>query len=333
MQTLPRLHRIALLAGLLSLASACGSTGPSAPGGSSLANPNEGSPNSNFGTIGIAPNFAPDPTILRGRAGGQTEASAFTGNADCKGWIDTRPDHLLSVAADMPLLRILTSSQIDTSLVIRRPDGTFLCDDDGGGDYNALIEAPFSAGTYKLWVGTHGNGLIAEYRIGASAVSSTTVADLGSWIHGFAEDAQSNFGTVELEAGFRPDPFSIIGLAGGRTNASKINAKCNGWVSEKPDHVLVAKTPFERMRFLVRGRADTTLIIANEAGEFFCNDDAEEHHPALAMQLAPGKYRIWVGAQEEAVGVRYVLGLTERPSFPPSRLPEAPAPTEGEAAK
>ena len=77
----------------------------------------------------LGPGFVPDPMILRGSAGGPTDASSQ--NAMCRGFIPLLPSHTLQLSSPMTL-RILAHSDTDTTLVVRLADGSYLCNDDTG---------------------------------------------------------------------------------------------------------------------------------------------------------------------------------------------------------
>src|SRR5690606_35132525 len=97
--------------------------------------------------------FTPDPHTANGAAGGGTDASTLDPN--CRGWVASRPDHLLVTSGDFANLRVMARSEQDTTLVIRMPDGTYRCNDDSEGGVNPLVEGAFPAGTYAIFVGTY----------------------------------------------------------------------------------------------------------------------------------------------------------------------------------
>ncbi len=73
----------------------------------------------------------------------------------------------------------MARSAEDTTLVIQRPDGTFLCNDDGiGQELNPLVSAPFPAGTYKIWVGSYNQGANSRYHLGFSELSTVGASNL-----------------------------------------------------------------------------------------------------------------------------------------------------------
>lgn len=77
----------------------------------------------------------------------------------------------------------------------------------------------------------------------------------------------SNFGTVTLATGFQPDPHVERGTSGGDIDARTFQGDCRGFVTQKPDHVLVATTAFQRLRILVNaGEADVTLVVQAPGG-------------------------------------------------------------------
>jgi hypothetical protein len=72
----------------------------------------------------------------------------------CAGSIDpTRPDAVIRLDTDAEALHLRASSQFDTTLVVRTPDGALLCDDDTFGFDPAVSERPAPAGDYAVWVG------------------------------------------------------------------------------------------------------------------------------------------------------------------------------------
>ncbi|MFT5356474.1 MAG: hypothetical protein ACI9KE_003699 [Polyangiales bacterium] len=120
---------------------------------------------SNFGTISIAPGFTPDPHVVSGTSGGS--ASAADLSADCAGQISATPDHLLVAGGVFTNLRVMAHSDTDVTLVVERPDGTYLCNDDAEGD-DPIVESTFAAGTYKIWVGSYNADTNGRYTLGIS---------------------------------------------------------------------------------------------------------------------------------------------------------------------
>lgn len=104
------------------------------------------------GSVSISPGFAPDPMIRTGRAGGEIDSASF--GSDCIGHVARSPDHILMVEQPLPYLRIIARGSEDLTLVMRRPDGTFVCND----DYEArmpMLEGQLAAGTHQVFVGSY----------------------------------------------------------------------------------------------------------------------------------------------------------------------------------
>lgn len=141
--------------------------------------PPTGGTDSNFGTVSLATGFMPDPTIVQGRSGGQRDAS--TVSAGCNGWIDaTKPDHIFNATTAYANLRVLGHSTQDITLVMQKPDGTYLCNDDSEGTDPILVPGAMTPGMYKIWVGSYQQGAYADYHLGFTEISSTTCAQLGN---------------------------------------------------------------------------------------------------------------------------------------------------------
>lgn len=108
--------------------------------------------------------FAPDPKMLTGTAGGPVSGNQLS--QACRGWVTTTPSHTMTLTARMPYLAVMINSAVDTTLIIQRPDGTYLCDDDGGGGFHPFAGGVFEAGTYQIYAGIYaGGGQTATYRM------------------------------------------------------------------------------------------------------------------------------------------------------------------------
>jgi multidrug efflux pump subunit AcrA (membrane-fusion protein) len=137
------------------------------------ANPAAGG--SNFGTITLATGFTPDPHVASGTSGaGASGRDASTLDANCRGQIDSTPDHLFVATTAMSNLRIMANSQSDTTLVIHKPDGTYACNDDGEGLNPIVVIQGAPAGTYQVFVGSYNEGENAAYKLGVSELDSVT---------------------------------------------------------------------------------------------------------------------------------------------------------------
>ncbi len=126
----------------------------------------------------LSPGFMPDPKVLSGTAGGPQSASQF--NPMCRGWIAATPNHVMTLNGQSNFLSLIANSSADTTLVVRKPDGTYLCDDDGAGGTNPMVSGTFAPGIYNIFVGVYSPGTTATYRLGVSELRSTTAATIGT---------------------------------------------------------------------------------------------------------------------------------------------------------
>jgi hypothetical protein len=109
-------------------------------------------------------------------------AEAFS--SGCAGSIDpSRPDAVILLDAEAPLLALRAQSATDTTLFLRLPDGGLICDDDTDGLNPALQVAPASSGDYSVWVGAYsaseGGTAVLEAALGraTSAPSLEAILD------------------------------------------------------------------------------------------------------------------------------------------------------------
>jgi hypothetical protein len=123
--------------------------------------------------ITIAAGFAPDPRVVEGHAGGPVDATRS--HPACVGFHGEEPDHMLVLETAFDELHVLATSAMDVTLVVRRPDGTMMCNDDFQESHPGLTLSPAPAGSYQVWVGNYDEGGgPAPYHLGVTTIDSVT---------------------------------------------------------------------------------------------------------------------------------------------------------------
>jgi hypothetical protein len=126
----------------------------------------------NFDPVALRAGFTPDPARKTGVSGGQLNATRLGG--DCRGWIAGRPDHIVTLQSNFNFFRVFVNSESDTTLVIRLPNGRFVCNDDANGLNPAITQNRWRRGTYRVWVGSYAEGDNSRYSIGFTELQSVT---------------------------------------------------------------------------------------------------------------------------------------------------------------
>jgi hypothetical protein len=132
-----------------------------------------------------------------------------------------------------------------------------------------------------------------------------------------AQDASLDpvFGSVNLRAGFTPDPRSVDIVAGGTEDASKLGGACVGMVGEAPDYRLTYSAGGLPLNIWVYSDVDTTLVVNDPNGNWNCNDDGAGGNgvnPGLRWANPPsGVYDIWIGRFGTGDGAQSRLVFTE----------------------
>jgi len=168
-------RRPSALASVIACSAAFGCTAKEAPAPPSAPieappekpNPYQDSP-SRFGTVPLHAGFSPDPRVVAGEALGEVKAKSV--HRKCRGWIATTPDYLLDADTAFFQLYVLGRSASDVTLVVRRPDGSVLCNDNRSGTKDPMVRGNFPSGTTQVWVGVQAEGETASYRLGFSEV-------------------------------------------------------------------------------------------------------------------------------------------------------------------
>lgn len=123
---------------------------------------------------------------------------------------------------------------------------------------------------------------------------------------------EPNYGSVRLESGFTPDPFTKSIRAGGSTAASRASSGCEGRVSTAPDFQLFYEAGSLDLTFKAVASEDTTLLINTPGGAWLCDDDGGGDLDPMITVNGPesGRYDIWIGTYNDRM-VQSTLSITE----------------------
>ena len=121
------------------------------------------------------------------------------------------------------------------------------------------------------------------------------------------------YGSVVLNSGFVPDPYTVAVVSGGPVNVSYLGGGCTGFATSQPTFsVDYTAGGFPLLRFYFIGGGDTTMIINAPNGAYFCNDDSfGTLNPTLDFNSpASGRYDIWIGSFVEGASINGTLHVT-----------------------
>ncbi len=124
----------------------------------------------------------------------------------------------------------------------------------------------------------------------------------------------ANFGSINLQSGFTPDPYRVNIQAGGNINASNAANGCVGQISNAPDFEVTYSSGSLPLVFRTQSNVDTTLVINGPDGLWYCDDDSGDGLNAQVSFSKPqsGTYDIWVGTYGGGVSGSQLL-ITELP--------------------
>lgn len=115
----------------------------------------------------------------------------------------------------------------------------------------------------------------------------------------FAQDfgASPTYGSVSLNAGFTPDPYSVNLQSGGPIDANRaLGGACQGFIANAPDFSLHYGAGNFPLIISATAGVDVALVINDAHGNWYCDDDSGGNlNPALRFSNpASGRYDIWV---------------------------------------
>ena len=249
--------------------------------------------NPTYGTVELGAGFQPDPNLTTVRAGGNADLDSI----GFYGYVAEAPDlDLQYEAGGYSLYIYVVDAAADTVLLINDPSGEWLYNDDADGlgfRPGIVIHDPDS-GLYDIWVGTFDSGTvdaqiaISEMSWGSEPSSSGEMPD---W------QLEPSYGTVDLAAGFKRDPYEIELIAGG--SADLYSVGFSGYVATAPDVDLNYEAGGYSLYIYVTGTGDDTVLLINDpSGTWLYNDDADGLGFRSGIEIRnpdSGLYDIWVG--------------------------------------
>ena len=144
---------------------------------------------------------------------------------------------------------------------------------------------------------------------GIAAVAISGAASAQDW------SLNPTFGSVSLNAGFMPDPYTVSITAGGTIDArSASGGQCQGMIANAPDFRLYYGAGSLPLYLGARSDRDTTLVVNGPDGSWYCDDDSGDGLNPLIYFSRPmsGQYDIWIGTYGTNSGLaNSVLTISE----------------------
>lgn len=109
--------------------------------------------------------------------------------------------------------------------------------------------------------------------------------------------AAPTYGTINLSAGFTPDPYLRSISAGGADEVGLGGSECTGYIhAAAPDLDLNYQAGGYQLAIYAKADTDITLIVNAADGRWYCSDDYSGTNPAIVFSNPPsGNYNIWIG--------------------------------------
>ncbi|MBI1256321.1 MAG: hypothetical protein GC204_02515 [Chloroflexi bacterium] len=321
------------------------------------------SANPDHGIVAGGIGFQPDPfRVEKVMGGGEVDASQRNLGADCSGHITVQPAFRFTALDPLDVLRFIFVADAvtaDGSLIVVDPRGNFHCNNDSYGVRNPTVEIDGAlAGDYNVWVGALTDRVsgslyvttrtdITPGSIGLNIPRTTPVPTLAPTSTPIPADVLnptliSIYGAESLTAGFLPDPYSRVVIAGGALDVQKSvtdDDNCAGYTTNAPSFRVNWAGQSTRLRFLfapLDDNQDAALIVQGADGSWVCNRDfAGGYNRPQAEFINPvaGDYNIWVSSEtapaEQIIGVLYVTEKQWSPETVPSAVTAPTDPITG----
>lgn len=297
--------------------------------------------------VNLSAGYVLDPYLLP--VIGHTKTPAADLKAGCTGFVGPQPGVTLNWTGATDQLSIFVYTDDDAVLVIEKPDGTVVCNDDAGLNTIApLIQIANPAdGAYKIYVGAAQQKTPALGFLGVTQTklddAQLATLDLTPLLHKRAKpqvaphlgfdlgklwiDRQGVFGRADFQAGFAP--VTTFAAGGGDTAAFQIVDKkllCAGFLSPLPSYSFTWTGKSEPLRLFFASAKDSALALVTPEKQVICNMDsaADNLNPAIDLPApTAGDYKVYIASMKPDDVVWGQLTITNDTTATPTPL--APA--------
>jgi len=212
----------------------------------------------------------------------------------CLGFVPRQPQVDLDVRA-LGEAQIVARAEEDLVLLVRRPDGTFICDDDGAGNLDPRLVENLQLGHYQVWVGTYAQGRTPSFHLSVDVDGPPAPHHegprLGRW----------DLGSEGV--------LSFTEQVSGRTPISTTHPECrNLFGTETPDLEL-ALAQDRTVTFSLTSSQPLGMLIEHPDGTQTCDNTMS----AQPMTLSAGSHRVWVGAPTPSAAASFTLMAQSQP--------------------
>ena len=147
---------------------------------------------------------------------------------------------------------------------------------------------------------TRALGILVLSMVLVSCASAPEPRNTGNVVYSGGEPnwrAAPTYGTINLNAGFTPDPFVRGVAAGGANDVTLGGSECTGYIhAAAPDLDLNYQAGSYQLAIYATSNTDITLIVNAADGRWYCSDDYSGTNPAIIFPNPPsGNYNIWIG--------------------------------------
>ncbi|MDX2160419.1 MAG: hypothetical protein SF162_03745 [bacterium] len=289
-----------------------------------------------YGSQTLRAGFLPDPFWTYAEAGGSLDVPAFdlqadaeaiifgseigggslggSGTGECAGFTTPHPAYTLDWEGRSTRLTIFfVSAQSgntvmpNPALVVQAPDGRWHCNRSFAPDEpdpSITFNNP-ARGRYAIWLANETNRGLAVpgglYITELNLVNPATTTAPGTMPLSLPLTGLGG-ASPPVQFNSADDPFRVTVSGGGEVDVIALNTgvPCAGYYNQPPSLTLTVleRLPFLRIFTTAPPEFDTTLVIADAQGRWYCADDWNGAANPLIDLLggAAGELRIWVGS-------------------------------------
>lgn len=246
---------------------------------------------------GLAPTAAPTAGELSGPDARQTFAgivqpvtAAGAIDGSCRGYLPIEPQLTVRLSREAAV-RLHASGSADLVMLVRRSDGSVVCDDDSGPGADPQIATLLGPGEHRVWIGTY-----SESASGASF-------DLDASAYALDRDVRTEARAVTS------DDLAIEGVTRAEISGTAIGARCGeGLIGAQP-HVALSVDQARDVVFALATESAPYAIVEHPDRSFECVTTSRSRHI-----WAAGVHRVYVGVASESTPGAFTLTVRAEPS-------------------